>query len=67
MDREEKMPVYASFGVGYCWLVDPQTRTLEAYVLADNRWRPLALFRGCDIVRVALFDTIDIYLADLWA
>jgi len=30
-DRTEKMPLYASFGVGYVWLVDPRMRTLDAY------------------------------------
>ena len=65
-DREEKMSVYASFGVSYAWLVDPETHTLEAYAAAQGSWRPLGIFRGDDCVRVAPFDTIAIHLADLW-
>jgi len=65
-DREEKMSVYASFGVNYAWLVDPETHTLEAYAAAQGSWRPLGIFRGDDRVRVAPFDTIAIHLADLW-
>jgi Uma2 family endonuclease len=65
-DREEKMPVYASFGVAYSWLVDPETHTLEAYALSEGNWLPLGIFRDDDVVRVAPFDSIDIYLADLW-
>lgn len=66
-DREEKMPVYARFGVAYSWLVDPKTRTLEAYAQAEGKWLPLGSFRDDDVVRVAPFETITIYLADLWA
>src|SRR5215813_3254221 len=29
MDRNEKMPIYASFGVHHAWLVHPRKRTVE--------------------------------------
>ncbi len=66
-DRGEKMPPYASFAVGYAWLVDPKTHTLEAYAMAHGSWQPLGIFRDDTQVRVAPFDTIVIHLADLWA
>jgi Uma2 family endonuclease len=65
-DREEKMPLYAHYGVRFAWLVDPKTHTLEAYELADAKWRPLGIFRDDDMVSVAPFDAIVIRLADLW-
>ena len=65
-DREEKMPIYASFGVAYSWLVDPKTRTLEAYALTDGKWLPLGIYRDDDVVRVAPFDRVSIHLMDLW-
>jgi Uma2 family endonuclease len=53
-DREEKMPVYARFGMRYAWLLDPATRTLETYVLTGGKWQPLGFFRDDDLVSVAL-------------
>jgi Uma2 family endonuclease len=60
------MLVYARFGVAFCWLVDPKTHTLEAYRLAEGQWAPLGIFRDDDVVRIASFDSVAIYLADLW-
>jgi Uma2 family endonuclease len=66
-DREEKMPIYARFGVQYAWLLDPATRTLEAYVLTGGKWQPLGFFRDDDIVSAVPFDEIRIHLNELWA
>jgi len=66
-DREEKVPLYARYGVRFAWLVDPKTRTLEAYELADAKWTPLGIFRDDDTVSVAPFDAVVIHLADLWS
>lgn len=66
IDREEKMPLYARYGVPFAWLVDPKTHTLEAYELTDGNWRPLGIFRDDDTVSAKPFDAIIIHLADLW-
>lgn len=66
-DREEKIPLYAHYGVRFAWLVDPKTRILEAYRLVDEKWRSLGTFRDDDIVSVAPFDAVAIRLSDLWA
>jgi Uma2 family endonuclease len=66
-DREEKMPLYARYGVQFAWLVDPKAYTLEAYKLIDGKWSPLGIFRDDDTVSVAPFDAIIIRLADLWS
>ena len=50
----------------FAWLVDPKSRTLEAYELADGKRRLLSVFRDDDMVSVAPFDAIVIRLADLW-
>ena len=32
------MPIYAQYGVKYCWLVDSIIQTLEAYELKQGKW-----------------------------
>lgn len=66
IDRFEKMPVYAQYGVPYLWLVDPQARTLETFELREQRWTVLGLFKDADHVRAAPFQEVDVALADLW-
>ena len=66
-DRAEKMPIYASFGVGYAWLVHPRRRTLEAFQLRDGKWLAIAVHKDTDRARIAPFDAIELELAMLWA
>jgi len=65
-DREEKMPLYARYGVPFAWLVDPKARTLETYELQGDEWGVLATYRDDDTVSAAPFSAVTIYLADLW-
>jgi Uma2 family endonuclease len=37
-DRVEKMPLYASYGVGHLWLIDPLAETLELYRREGSLW-----------------------------
>jgi Uma2 family endonuclease len=67
IDREIKMPIYARFGVAYCWLIDPLARTLHAYTLAEGAWPEIGCFVGSDRVAVARCDAVTIQLDDLWA
>ena len=34
LDRDRKMRLYAEHGVPYYWIVDPETRSIEAFALA---------------------------------
>ncbi|WP_457674652.1 Uma2 family endonuclease [Thiolapillus sp.] len=67
IDRSQKMPVYAEFGVRWIWLIDPDIKTLEAYELRDGQW--LLLKTLSDDAEVALppFDAVPFPLATLWA
>lgn len=66
LDRVEKMPVYARYGVRYLWLVDPLAKTLEVFQLNDHRWTLLATYQDETEVCIAPFQEIIIALKQLW-
>jgi Uma2 family endonuclease len=66
-DRVEKLPIYASFGVGHVWLIDPTLRTLEAFENREGKWLLLAAFENDNQVSILPFDAIAFDLAGLWA
>jgi Uma2 family endonuclease len=66
LDRAKKMPVYGREGVTHLWLVNPLTRTLEVYRLAERRWLLLATHAGSALVRAEPFDAVELDLAPLW-
>jgi Uma2 family endonuclease len=65
-DLTEKRALYASNAVAHLWLVDPETRTLEAFTLTDGRWTLSAAFQEGDEVRTAPFETLGFPLGALW-
>jgi hypothetical protein len=65
-DRAEKMPLYASIGVGHAWLVHPRRRTLEAFRLHDGMWLAIGVYKDQDRARIAPFEAIELDLARLW-
>jgi len=67
IDRVKKMPLYAQYGVGHAWLVDPIAKTLEVFRLENERWVFLKSFANDDRVRAEPFDAIEIELGFLWA
>jgi Uma2 family endonuclease len=66
-DRQIKMPIYAHYGVGFAWLIDPLKQTLEAFVLDGDSWSPIGAWRGGDSVAVAPFEGVPLALGSLWA
>jgi len=67
VDRVDKLPLYASFGVRHAWLIDPDLRTLEAFENQVGKWLVLAAFENDAKVRIAPFDAVEIELRYLWA
>jgi Uma2 family endonuclease len=65
-DKVKKMPLYARYGVGHIWLIDPGAMTMDAFRLESGRWSLLASFCENDQVRVEPFQEIEISLGDLW-
>src|SRR5579859_2366340 len=66
IDRADKLPIYARERVAHAWLVDPLTRTLEAFRLEAGRWVLLGTWREDAKVRVEPFEVFELELAGLW-
>ena len=60
------MPIYASNGVEYLWLVDPLPKTLETYTLNDGQWTLTGSFKDDDKVSMIPFDAVELELSELW-
>lgn len=67
LDRVKKMRIYGREGVGHAWLVDPQRRSLEVFVLDGDSWRQLGAWSGHDRVRAPPFEALEVKLELLWA
>ena len=68
LDRDEKLPYYAEYGVRHVWLVDPIDKHLEVHALdaETKRWREVRIHQGDTTVRTEPFDAIELDLAILW-
>jgi len=67
LDRADKMPLYANWGVTHLWLVDPDMQTLESYQLqADGHWLLLKVYQQQDAVSAPPFEAISFNLDGLW-
>lgn len=67
VDRTDKLAVYAEFGVGHAWYVDPIARTLEVFALAGRHWLLAATFKDDDAVSAPPFEAHTFALDALWA
>ncbi|MEW5823856.1 MAG: Uma2 family endonuclease [Pseudomonadota bacterium] len=66
-DRVLKLPRYAAAGVAHCWLIDPETRTLEAYANQNGHWLLLGAWGGEDVAEIPPFEALRFELSALWA
>jgi hypothetical protein len=66
LDRTDKLAVYAEFGVGHCWYVDPLAETLEVFALTGGKWLLAAAFKAADPVCAPPFEAHTFTLDVLW-
>ncbi|WP_133511131.1 Uma2 family endonuclease [Candidatus Thiosymbion oneisti] len=65
-DRQDKMPLYARYGVRYAWLTDPVKHMLEVYQLEAGAWVEIGRFAEAGQVTAPPFEAVSIVLEDLW-
>jgi len=66
LDRLLKLPKYARAGVGYAWIAEPMTRTIEIHQLIGGRMELVAVYTGDGPERIAPFDAVELSLERLW-
>jgi Uma2 family endonuclease len=66
-DRSAKLDLYARHGVAHCWVVDPEARSIEAYVLQSGAYVLQARASGHDSLRAEPFPDLAIPASTLWA
>ena len=67
-DRTDKLTIYASFGVGHAWYVDPIARTLEVFARqVDGKWLIAQTFKDADPVSAPPFEAHTFPLDVLWS
>lgn len=66
IDRSVKRGIYAREGIRWLWLIEPDTRTLEAFTLEGATWTLAGTWHGDERVRAVPFDAVELELAVLW-
>lgn len=55
LDRDNKRRVYATSGVRELWIIAPEPRTVEVYLLAEDAANPTVTYREHDTFESAIF------------
>ncbi len=65
-DRVKKRYIYAEAGVAHYWIVDPEARTLEAFVLERGKWVDAGSFDDTAVAHISPFEVIEIPVGRLF-
>lgn len=66
IDRTDKLAIYAEFGVGHAWYLDPIAKTLEVMTLVDGKWLISLTFKDDATVTAPPFEAHTFSLDVLW-
>ena len=66
LDRDRKMKLYAEHGVPYYWIVDPETRSVEAYTLTGTAYALAGRVIG-EPAALPPFSELTIDPASIWS
>jgi len=67
LDRDNKRRVYATSGVRELWIITPETRKIEVYLLAEDAATPAAVYSESDTFGSALFPGLQFDAAKIFA
>ncbi|MFY0614034.1 MAG: Uma2 family endonuclease [Hyphomicrobiaceae bacterium] len=65
-DRTDKLNIYAEYGVGHCWYLDPVDKTLEIFTRVGDKWQIASTFKDADPVTAPPFEAHTFNLDALW-
>lgn len=65
-DRVVKRAIYAELGVPYCWIIDPEGRTLEAFRLVDGQWLLEGSWTDGAVVRIPPFEELELKISSFF-
>ena len=65
-DRVRKMDLYARHRVPFVWVADPEARTLEAFVLGEDRYAAASRLDATSPATLPPFTELRIAPADVW-
>jgi Uma2 family endonuclease len=66
IDRVVKMPIYARERVGFCWLQDPEARTVEVFRLEGPSWTLVGTWAAEGKARLPPFEAIEMEIGRWW-
>ncbi len=66
LDRNAKRTAYGRAGVAYLWLLDPRSRSLEAFQLVAGNWMLIGVVTDDEVVSLPPFEAISFPLAELF-
>ena len=67
IDRRMKLQLYAKHGVPYYWIVDPDTRLIDAYRAVADHYEPAGRMHGTTPGALPPFPDLTLEPADIWA
>ena len=65
-DRVTKRALYARHGVEYYWLVDPESRTLEALALRGDAWLEVGAYDEGATAKIPPFVEVELEVGRLF-
>jgi Uma2 family endonuclease len=66
LDKKFKLQVYARTGLKELWIVDPEPRLIQVYMLQENATQPQATYSECDSFTSPHFPGLEIQGAGLF-